>query len=447
MCFYFITSIIAYFAISVIIVNVFSVIVKKIKNTLKVPAFREVGFYGMSNVINQAMAFMSMVLVSRYLGPTNLGLLAFVQNYSGIFLSFLGGADYYFSWEIGKRENKLDFIKEYITHRLYFTLLVLLFGLGFAFYTFPKDLLVYTLVVMSSFVFTVFSPLYLYSLYEKRAKLIFWVQTISMLFLFVCKILLVILKAPLIYFVIISSIDIALNSLLYLYYYLSTHTTWKNKLLKFKFFNPLKTLYFYFDIRYAILAPLLWVLLMRADQLMLGFLTSKIDLLKLGESGAYNLGIYNAAVKLAEIPNTLANTVYFVLISRLGRMLENDDKDKLKKVLVVYLFSGISISLLIVGLAPFMISIVYGAKFIASVNVLRVYALSIMFVYIITFYTALLGAKDKNKQQSLIFFVGVVTNILMVMLLTPMFGLIGTAWATVISYGLVACIFFIKNRN
>jgi PST family polysaccharide transporter len=413
----------------------------------KLSALREAGFYGLSNIVNQAMAFIAMIFVSRYLGPTNLGLLAFVQNYSGIFLSLIAGADYYFSWEIGKRENKLDFIKEYITHRLYFTLLVLLFGLGFAFYTFPKDLLLYTLIVMSSFVFTVFSPLYLYSLYEKRAKLIFWVQTISMLFLFVCKILLVILKAPLIYFVIISSIDIALNSLLYLYYYLSTHTTWKNKLLKFKFFNPLKTLYFYFDIRYAILAPLLWVLLMRADQLMLGFLTSKIDLLKLGESGAYNLGIYNAAVKLAEIPNTLASIVYLVLISRMVKIVEKADEVRLKKVFNFYILSGGIFALFIYIFAPIMVSLVYGSKFQDSINVLKIYGISIVFVYVITYYLALLGAKDQHRFQSFVFLLGVVINMALVILLTPVFGLVGTAWATVISYGLVACIFFIKNRN
>jgi O-antigen/teichoic acid export membrane protein len=113
----------------------------------------------------------------------------------------------------------------------------------------------------------------------------------------------------------------------------------------------------------------------------------------------------------------------------------------------LYTLLGIIISLIVSALSAQMISIVYGQKFFESIEVLRVYALSIVFVYIINFYTALSGAKDNHKSQVTALVFGLILNIITVILFTFIWGLTGTAWATVLSYGFVAIILHYKNKT
>jgi O-antigen/teichoic acid export membrane protein len=167
-------------------------------------------------------------------------------------------------------------------------------------------------------------------------------------------------------------------------------------------------------------------------------------------TNAYSLGIYAAAVKVAEIPNVLAGILYLTMIGRMVPLIKSDSSHahkNLRRVFYIYLLIGIFMSIMIVALAPFMIKVIYGQKFIESLPVLQVYALSIPGIYLTYFFFSLFGAIDKHKIQAIVFLASVILNVLLVVFLTPIYGLIGAAIATAVTYTLAGFCFYIYWRR
>lgn len=423
----------------------------KTKDILKLNAVKEASFYTIANIISQALSFFSVIFVSRYLGPVNMGLIAFVQNYLTMSLTLLSGADYYFSWTIARVKDKKQFILDYINHRFTLGILITLFGTLLGYIFLPKDLFLYTFIVTLPLAINSLSTFFLYALYEKRAKVYFFIQIFSSLIIFSTKIFLVIIKSQLIYFVIISTLDLFLMGILFFLYYYSQDRSWWFFIKRINPFKLGETFSFYNSIKVTILVSFLWQTMLRADQLILSFVSSKLSFLQLQNfSGAYNLGIYSAAVKVAEVPNVLAGVIYLTLMGRMTNMIDEnsvESKSKLKKVFRIYFLVGLFMSIATFIFSPLLIKIIFGGKFLESVPVLRAYSLSIVSVYLVYYYFALLGAKSKHKFQVIIFIIGIILNVILIVLLTPIFGLPGTAWATVISYAVVAIIFYLNNKE
>jgi O-antigen/teichoic acid export membrane protein len=188
----------------------------------------------------------------------------------------------------------------------------------------------------------------------------------------------------------------------------------------------------------TIVLLILWQLIIRIDQLVIATF-----------SNAYSLGLYAAAVRIAEIPNVFSGILYTVLVSRIA-LLEKKDKENskkdFKKIFFLYFILGSFFALVIVVTAPFLIYILYGQKFLEAVPILRAYALSIPGSFILTYSFSVFGVQNKPKQQVLIFGFGVIVNIALIYLLSPYFGLIGSALATSISYNFLAYLFFRYSR-
>ncbi|MDQ5957611.1 MAG: hypothetical protein QG614_586 [Patescibacteria group bacterium] len=430
-------------------------LIKRIKNSLLgisgQAVVREAGLYGLTNLFNQLFLFLSAIVVTRYLGPTNLGILAFVQNYLLIFLTILAGSDYYYSWNLSRTENADNATRDYFAYRFKLSILLSLAGIFIAYFLFPQDIFVYILVVFIPIFLNTFNIFVLYALYEKRAKLYSSIYFAVSLVGFLLKVLLVYLSASLIYFILLLGLDIFLTGLAFFYYYGQNKIFIKN-LFDFEFFDLRKDIKYFNLVKYSVLATLCWQLLLRVDQFMLAFISQLKFLTPLQNySGAYNLGIYSAATKIAEMPNAIASIIYITLIGRLGTLIKDNNSDtKLRRVFILYVLTGLFLSVSISLLSPLIVNIVYGKDFAESIPVLQVYSWSIVGVYVIYYYFALLGAKNKNKKQSLFFIIGIIINIILIILLTPIYGLIGTAYATVISYTLVALFIYLsefKNKN
>jgi O-antigen/teichoic acid export membrane protein len=176
--------------------------------------------------------------------------------------------------------------------------------------------------------------------------------------------------------------------------------------------------------------------LLRADQLILATF-----------SNAYTLGIYSAAVKISDVPNFLAGILSMALTSRISNISKlNTDitRNNLKQIMFYYAGVGILIALVFAVFAPLAVHILYGSKFAQSVPVLRAYSLSIPGMFLISFFTSMYGARDKYYHQVAIFSVSLVINVILIYVLTPIYGLVGTAFATVIAYSVAATLFYLN---
>ena len=124
-----------------------------------------------------------------------------------------------------------------------------------------------------------------------------------------------------------------------------------------------------------------------------------------------------------------------------------ESKGKVKKIFYFYIFLGSIISVFIFIFAPLVVNIIYGEKFLGAENVLRIYALSIPAMYALYYYFSVFGSQNRHKLQIIIFVISVILNIILVLTLTPIFSLIGTAWATVISYTFAAVMFYVYSEK
>lgn len=404
------------------------------KKNLKTNVFKQLSWYTAAQIVVQVVAFLSAIVVSRYLGPTNLGLYSFVQNYVASFLTVIAGMDFYFVWKLAKSENYYKDVHVFVGHKLNIYLVIILAGISSAWIILPNDVAVMVTIIIAPVFLQSFTVFSLYTAVINRAKLLSVVQVITSVMLFLVKVFLVFLKAPLYAFVVVAAVDLVLGGVIFCCYYFRDQI-WRDS-FSHKFPSFINSFSFLYTIRLSIIALASWQLLLRVDQLILATI-----------SNAYTLGIYSAAVKVAEVPNFLAGVLSTVLISRIAHVSLHSDslsKDKLKKMMLVFLGTGSFIALGIIIFAPFAIHILYGVKFLDSVSVLRVYALSIPGMFMNYFFLGMYGARDKHYYQFVIFGTALVLNVVLVYILAPMFGLVGVALATSIAYTASAIGFYIN---
>ncbi len=399
--------------------------------------FQQLSWYTLGQIAVQIFAFLGVIITSRYLGPTNLGLYSFVQNYLGAFMTITIGMDFYFTWKIAKSEQRIQDLGEYVGYKLNITLLLSIIGIGIGWVVLPPDVALLATIMFAPLVLTSCSAFFQYAVATNNARTIAVFQVVSALVLFLTKVFLVASRAPLMDFVAVSALDTVLVfALLGAYYY--GRKDIRNQIRSVVFPSLFKTLRFMYSIRMSLIAIAIWQLILRVDQLVLATF-----------SNAYMLGIYSAAVKIAEVPNFLAGVLYTALVTHVALFADKDDahsKRRIRQVLFLYGAVGLFIAVIVMIFATPAVLFLYGEKFYASIPVLRAYALSIPGMFITLHYFGVYGAREKHFSQSLIFGAGLILNIILIYLLTPIYGLPGAAYATAIAYTIVATAFYFHVR-
>lgn len=408
-----------------------------INSSIHRPVVRQFSWYAVGQLAVQIFSFLGVVITSRYLGPSSLGLYSFVQNYLGIFMMITTGMDFYFTWKIAKSEDTVRDLMEYLGHKMYVTLILSIIGILIGWKILPHDLAILVTIICLPLCLNSFTAFLQYAIISNKAKLVALTQFWAGMIIFACKVVLVYFKAPLIMFIGVSAGDTVLMVTILAFLFLQKKD-FRCNLLQVRIPSILSTFKFMYSIRMSIVVIALWQLILRIDQLVLATF-----------SNAYTLGIYAAAVKIAEVPNFFAGILYTSLITHVAVIATKEDfnsKRKVRKVMFIYLVLGFLISFAIIIFAPLLVKVLYGSKFTDAISVLRVYSLSIPAMFLSLHYVAVYGAKEKYLQQSLIFSIGIVLNIILIYSLTPLIGLTGASLATVISYSLVSFFFYIHTE-
>lgn len=397
--------------------------------------FKHFSWYTLAQIVVQGVGFLSAVIVSRYLGPTNLGLLSFVQNYLGGFLTITAGMDFYFVWKLAKIENKEEETLLYVGHKFNILLVLSLVGTVSAFFVLPKSIAYMVLILLAPSFLQSFTAFNLYSAVTNRAKRLSFFQVFSSVSLLIIKVVLVKLEAPLQAFIAVTAIDMFLSGLLLAIYYVKI-SFWKKTISEFYFPSLLKSFTFIFSIKTSIVALASWQLLLRVDQLALATF-----------SDSYLLGIYSAATKIAEMPNFLAGVLSTALISKISLIASNGTREtrkNLNRMVLIFLGMGSFLAICIIIIAKLAVKIVYGDAFVQSGTVLEVYALSIPAMFMNYLFLGIYGTRDRYTFQLVNFTLALVINVGLIYVLMPKFGVIGVAFSTVIAYTASALLFYIK---
>lgn len=163
------------------------------------------------------------------------------------------------------------------------------------------------------------------------------------------------------------------------------------------------------------------------DVSMIGFIYSE-----------YEVGLYNAALKIRWIVLSLSTAVTSVLIPRMAYYLKDADRGKaedlLEKSLRVSMNLAIPVAVFILVFAKDILILVCGDQYIPAESTLRVMAVCIMpLVLTNLFGNQILIPSGNEKRYSQSVFVGLWINLVLNALMIPKLGAFGAALATLIT--------------
>lgn len=158
--------------------------------------------------------------------------------------------------------------------------------------------------------------------------------------------------------------------------------------------------------------------------------------------GARDTGIYAAAARVSELSYFLPVAMMAALRPRLAKIAATGDHAEYAGVLIAKLrqFAVISgfLTLVILAGARGIVGVLFGPEYGDSVEVLRIHAMSLPFVFIATHPWFV----DNHKTVYVMIntLCGVIVNIGLNVALLPLLGVSGAALATVLSYGLAGLV-------
>ena len=110
---------------------------------------------------------------------------------------------------------------------------------------------------------------------------------------------------------------------------------------------------------------------------------------------------------------------------------------------------GIIGILILIVVLPFLITIFYGDIYMPAIHIIQLLLIGAFFALYQSFYTALFDAHERYKFTQITYVIMVVVNLGLDLLLIPIFGITGAAYATVMAYitsALLYTIHFQKNK-
>lgn len=155
---------------------------------------------------------------------------------------------------------------------------------------------------------------------------------------------------------------------------------------------------------------------------------------------AHAVGVYDAAVRVAEIWSFLPGLLIAALFPAIvNAKLVSEELYSKRLARLASLLVGISVgtALVISMAAPIIMRILYGEAFMAGVPVLQVYVWAFIGTSLGIFITQYLITENLRRILTFVAFVPMLVNVLLNILWIPQHGILGAAYATLISYSLM----------
>jgi O-antigen/teichoic acid export membrane protein len=399
--------------------------------------FKNTSWLFTEKILRILISFVVTVLVIRYLGPEQFGLLSYAISFYGLFsaISILGLESISIRELVKQPGRRDDILGSVFLLRLVGGIVtIILIAITLYFSGEPTDISILILIVSTSAIFQSFSVIDYYFRAEVKAKYSVYVMAASVLFMSALKILLIILEAPLIYFAIVFSVEFfaAATGFLIVYKYN------KLKIINWKFskeiaINLLK------DSWPLILSGLVVAIYMKIDQVMIKNILDSED-----------LGYYAAAVRISEawyfIPIALTNSLFPAIVNA-KNVNEKFYLNRMQKLYDLLAWMAIAIAVPVSIFSSDIINILYGSEFRSAAPVLTIYIWAGVAVFLGVASSQYLITENFTKLSFFRTLIGMVFNVILNLLLIPKYGIIGAAYATLISYSAATFSLILVNKT
>lgn len=382
-------------------------------------------------ILRMGISIFIVAWVARYLGPQKYGSLNYAIAFVALFsaLSKLGLDEIVIRNIVKKPHKKEEFLGT--TLWLKFLGSVVLFILASGLINFlnaddnPK-IKIFVVIVAFGYIFTSFDAIDVWFQSQVQSKYTVFSQTFTFMVVSILQILLILTKSPLIAFVWICAIESILIAIFLVAFYQAKTATsifdWKIR------FSTMKELLK--DCWPLILAGISIMIYMRIDQVMIGSMIN---------SSA--LGIYSSAVRISEkwyfIPMFISASV-FPSIVKAKKVNKKLYLNRLQKLYDFSTWFSISIALLVTIFSGLIINTLYGKEYAHAASVLSIHIWAGVFVFLGVASSKYLVAENLIKISFFRTIFGALSNIILNIVLIPSYGIIGAAYATLISQSISA---------
>lgn len=361
--------------------------------------------------------------MARYLGPSQLGLLNYILAIMSFLMVIAGfGLNNIVVRDLVKETSQANQILgsacliQIITASLAFSILVILSCWLF-------DSTNSQLICIVLGITLLFKPLDVIRFYFEAntlSKYMVWVENSSFIICSLLKIILILTHASLLAIAAVFLIDSIIISLLILLVYTYNNQTilsWQISLDRIK--HDLKQCW------PLILSGLTIIIYMQIDKIMLGRMLDYKA-----------IGIYTAATKISEIwyfiPMVIMSSVNPSLIQA-KTINEQNYYNKLAFIMKLLVLISTFIALITTFLSPYIIQLLYGNQYHSSTPVLTIHIWSGVFVSMGVAASQWFILENKQLLAFYRTLLGAIANILMNIILIPLYGEIGAAIATLIA--------------
>jgi O-antigen/teichoic acid export membrane protein len=378
-------------------------------------------------VLRMGISFVVTIFVVRYLGPKDFGLFSYVLSFFWLFASLSTlGLESITTREIVKNPGNANEINGtvFFLRLIGSVLAVILIGVTLLATGEETSTAILILIASGSFLFQSFSVIEYYFRGKVKAKYNAYALSASVILSSAMKIILILLGAPLIYFVYAVVFEYAALAVgLVTVYHWNKLSIFNWKYSKTIAASLLK------DSWPLMLSGLVVMVYMRIDQIMIKHMINEEA-----------VGYYSAAVRLCEawyfIPVTLCNSIFPAIVNAKNISTEfyNNRMQKLYDLLT-WLAIGIAVPVTI--FSSQIIDLLFGNEFSQAAPVLTIYIWAGVAVFLGVASSQYLINENLTKLSFYRTFIGMILNVALNLYLIPMYGIIGAALATLISYTLV----------
>lgn len=385
--------------------------------------FANTGWMFFGQASNIFIAFFLNAYIARYLGPSNYGVLNYAISFAGLFVFMVGfGIDGILSRDLlAYPERKNELLGSGFWVKLFGAFLAILFVNTFA-WIFPNSILARTLIFIYSLTF-IFLPTGVISIYFQSkvlAKNNFKAQFLVTISSTILKLILVLLNFGVIWLTAVYVWEGLVGSAIFYYLYKkdSNKISWT--------FDWLVCKKFLADSWPLMFSTVAMYVYLRIDQTMLKYMLDEAA-----------VGVYAVAVKLSEVwyivPNLICASIFpAILNAKKTNIVSYQNRLSYLYKLMLFLAFGVIIGTRLFG--KLIINKLFGSEYEQAIELLYIYSWSSIAVFLMAAVSQYLIAENLTKLHFVVTVFGAIVNIALNLVFIPKYGIIGSAYATLISY-------------
>ncbi len=386
---------------------------------------KNMGWMFFAKIGSMAITFFATAYIARNLGPTNYGELSYAISFVSLFsfISYLGIDPILHRDLIQHPEKRNEILGSAIMLRViasFFTVGVTMLS---AIFISSKDVsLILIFIISLSSLVGAFQLLSYEFQAVAESKYPSILMLLVVIILNILKIITIYFNQGVIYLAGIVLLEPILYSLGYLYFkktiYNDLHSL---SVRKERMFSILR------DSFPLIFASAFFLIYSRIDQVMLKNMI-----------GAEAVGLYDSAVRISElsyfIPQLILVSLLPAVVNARKISLELYYK-RTKKLLLTIIGISVAVAIGTTIFAKYLLLIIFGGAFIGALPALYICAWSTIGASLNSLAQQILVIENTTKKVSIAAFLGMSTNVLLNLLLIPLYGISGAAFATLVSYG------------